>query len=238
MAQRCRALLGLLLCACLLPASSLQSVDCVGLPNLVIDAISILSSISVTTASFNATGCAVVEGSVNAPGLRKLLNFESAIANLGAADLVLGNPTTALDLFTYAPCHNHYHFQGYALYQIFKYNPLTWTVSSPVATGHKQGFCVEDVKRVNPYQANPTPYDCAFQGLTAGFADVYTKGTSGQWVDVTDLPRGRYWLRVVINPFNTQAHHNPLYAPQSAAAKKLQECSYADNTASVPFWIV
>jgi len=234
---RC-ALVTVLLGAFSLPANSLQSVDCVGLPNLVIDAISILSSISVTTAYFNATGCAVVEGSVNAPGLRKLLNFESAIANLGTADLVLGDPTTALDLFAYAPCHNHYHFKGYALYQIFKNNPLTWTVSTPVATGHKQGFCLEDVKRVNPYVPNPTPYDCAFQGLTAGFADIYSKGTSGQWVDVTDLPRGRYWLRVIINPFNAQAHHNTLYAPQSAAAKKIQECAYGDNIAAVPFWIV
>ena len=49
----------------------------------------------------------------------------------------------------------------------------------------------------------PTGYSCLRQGISRGWADVYTSDLPCQWIDVTDLPPGRYTLRLVVNPLRT-----------------------------------
>lgn len=32
--------------------------------------------------------------------------------------------------------------------------------------------------------------------------DVYGKNLPGQWIDITDVPGGRYWIESVVDPYN------------------------------------
>lgn len=39
-------------------------------------------------------------------------------------------------------------------------------------------------------------------GISIGWADVYGVGLPGQWVEVTGLPSGQYWLEVIADPYD------------------------------------
>ena len=41
---------------------------------------------------------------------------------------------------------------------------------------------------------------CNFQGISAGWADIYHRGLDCQWIDITGVPSGRYVLEVHVNP--------------------------------------
>jgi hypothetical protein len=41
-----------------------------------------------------------------------------------------------------------------------------------------------------------------YLGISVGWADLYGKNLPGQWIDVTGLADGQYWLEVEIDPFN------------------------------------
>jgi hypothetical protein len=131
---------------------------------------------------------------------RTLLRFTLGTENDGTGDLVLGNPgcpdcmlepgpTCTNPLFECSPVegHDHAHFSQYALYEV-----LPTRDASAVAVGHKQGFCLEDT-------CEPQYYTCDYQGLTVGCQDVYPWSIGCQYVDVTDLPGGRYVLRATVN---------------------------------------
>jgi hypothetical protein len=44
--------------------------------------------------------------------------------------------------------------------------------------------------------------DDEFLGVSVGWADIYSPNLPGQWVDVTGLPDGMYWLEVIADPYN------------------------------------
>jgi hypothetical protein len=204
------------------------------LPNLVIDTARVQSSIVFKTTMFTAKDCAYVENSLTGTGKRTLMRFDVSAANRGTAPLVLGNPVNN-PLFVYSPCHKHYHFSGYALYELFSSDPRT-TPSPALVTGRKQAFCLEDFEP-DPLAASPGPavYACTNQGISVGWEDTYGSYLDGQWLDITDIAPGNYWLRVIINPYNVAA--SPIYDPRSAAALAIQESDYSDNVAVVPVTI-
>jgi len=161
-------------------------------PDLTIDRGLLASSIRFETKKFNSRSCAVEEGCVLGPGKRKLLRFSVATPNLGDGDLVLGNPADRRDLFTWSPCHGHFHFDGYATYELV--NPS----GTVVLRGRKQAFCLLDsLKYVST--AGPAKFTCNYQGISAGWGDVYGSGLDCQWLDVTSF-RGDLILRITINP--------------------------------------
>jgi hypothetical protein len=45
-------------------------------------------------------------------------------------------------------------------------------------------------------------------GVSVGWADLYSAGIPGQWVEVTGLPNGEYWLEVIADPLNRIAETN------------------------------
>ena len=121
---------------------------------------------------------------------------------------MLGNPVDN-PLFEFHACHNHYHFNGFADYRLV--GP-----SGTVAAGFKASFCLTDTYRQNP-AANPQRrYDCSYQGIQWGWADVYTAQLDCQWIDVTDVPPGHYTLELEVNP-----------------DRLLTESNYANNVASI-----
>jgi hypothetical protein len=164
-----------------------------GLPDLVAWVPSIQPYVNTTNYSVGA--CAVQHGCVQ-PGPRRLLRFGTEARNIGAADMILGNPTDtnsfAYGLFVYDPCHGHYHFDGFASYNLLDGN-------SQIAAGNKLGFCLEDWSRWDP-NAPPAKYTCSNQGIQAGWADVYWGELTCQWIDITGVPPGTYTLQIELNP--------------------------------------
>ena len=39
-------------------------------------------------------------------------------------------------------------------------------------------------------------------GISIGWADLYSSGLPGQWVEATGLPNGTYWLEVIADPYD------------------------------------
>ncbi len=162
--------------------------------------------------------CTLFEGCVEAPGNRRLLRFDTVTPNAGSRDLVMGVPSNHPDLFVWSECHGHYHFDGYAVYELLDGEEL-------VARGHKQAFCLLDW---NPwaYPNDDNVYTCSNQGLSSGWQDVYAGTLDCNWIDITDVEPGDYTLRISINPPR----------PDTAVAP-LIESNYDNNVLDVPVTI-
>ena len=163
----------------------------------------------ITTETFAPEDCAVVEGNVVA-GTRRLLRFTTDTRNIGLADLILGAPEGD-SRFEFFACHGHYHFKEFASYRLLNLQ------GELVGTGNKASFCLEDVRQWDPRAPRrENPFNCYYQGLHMGWSDIYDSGLPGQWVDITGVPPGDYFLEVSVNP-----------------AGIIQEADYANNTSRV-----
>jgi hypothetical protein len=165
--------------------------------DLQIDRAAVVRTLALSEEDFAPSDCAVVEGAVAVPGRRRLLRFDTIVVNRGAVDLVVGNPADPVPPFDpsdfeFSPCHGHYHFLGFATYE------LRDDGDRVVGFGHKQAFCMLDSRRY--VGTRPRRFDCDFQGITVGWADRYEADLDGQWVDVTDVPAGDYTLILRVNP--------------------------------------
>jgi len=148
---------------------------------------------SVEQRFFPDDDCAVLEGCVRAAGLRTLLRFDVSVANVGRGDLRLGDPTQRPDRFTWSPCHGHYHFKSLITYEIYDMRGRL------TRRGAKQAYCLRDNYRYLARAGENPKYDCDFQGLQAGWEDVYDKGLDCQWIDITGLRPGAYVLKAYVN---------------------------------------
>ena len=114
-------------CVALAPGASCP------LPDLTISAES--GSPFVTFQSFEPDSCAIADGCVLAPGERRLLNFSSRVPNVGAADLLMGDPTTTPG-FTFSECRGQFQFDDHALYEVID------GAGTVVASGRRSASCV------------------------------------------------------------------------------------------------
>jgi hypothetical protein len=165
------------------------------LPDIGVDSEALRQSVRITNENFGRGHCAFVEGCLGGTGARRLLRFSTMTPNYGPGDLFVGDPTNNPD-FVFSECHAHYHFSDYADYRLLDMQ------GNLVARGHKQAFCLVDLERVPGVNGSNSPKfpDCGFQGISAGWADVYHSGLDCQWVDITGVPEGRYILEVSVNP--------------------------------------
>ena len=163
------------------------------MPDLIVNSWRLDRSTEVTYRYFAPDACEVVEGCVRAPGVRKLLLFDVGIANIGRGDAVIGDPNERPDIFEFSPCHDHMHLQGFAVFKLLRRNGRL------VVSARKQGFCMRDERRYSS-TAPAGRYDCDYQGITAGWQDIYYKWLDCQWLDITGVPPGVYILRVKANP--------------------------------------
>lgn len=149
---------------------------------------------------------------IDKAGIRKVLRFSVLAVNRGTADLKLGSPVGD-PRFVFSQCHNHYHFESFARYEL-----RALGTSTVVKSGRKRSFCIEDL-RTDP--DNPTAgrsctttaecdghgecangtcqYNCNYQGIQPGRADIYESNLDCQWIDTTDVPPGDYDLWVLLN---------------------------------------
>ena len=124
---------------------------------------------------------------------RKLLKFDVGFQNAGNADLVIGDPNARPDLFEASSCHGHFHMSGTASYELLDAG------GNALVRARKQGWCFRDNVRFRQ-GSGPAKYNCDYQGISAGWEDIYDKSLDCQWLDITGVPGGKYLLRVVVNP--------------------------------------
>ncbi|MCC7536217.1 MAG: hypothetical protein IT379_08385 [Deltaproteobacteria bacterium] len=183
------------------------------MPDLVIDATRLHDEVIFEDLMVAPDSCAIVEECVGGTGMRRLLRFSVEAVNQGTATLFVPPPPERPDLFQYSACHEHFHYQGFARYE------LVDSTGAVVLTGRKQAYCMEDTQQVlpGPDVGCVKVYSCDEQGIQAGWSDLYGNALDCQWLDVTGLPAGDYILRVEVNP-----------------GRAFEELSFENNIAEVP----
>lgn len=156
------------------------------------------------------------------PG-RTLLRVSSATPNTGAGPLELrGTAASPLVVqrifhedgtyderpagsFTFHPSHGHLHFDDWVQMHLRAVLPGNG-VGGIVASGNKTSFAIIDLE---PHDtALPgAPLSAVYgggltQGISVGWRDIYNDSLPDQWIDVTAVPPGQYWLEGVVDPEN------------------------------------
>lgn len=202
-----------------------------GMPDLIVDRRT-LDHQRFETRTFAAGSCSIAEGHVPGPGTFRLMRFTTTYPNIGSADLAIGDPLAHPELFEYDTCHRHYHFKEYADYRLWtttgyaQWRTLRDSTSETVLSrdllnahpelaphlveGAKRGFCIIDVKRYNnDGPQRPQFTNClSNQGISVGWADEYSMGLDGQWINVTGRAPGNYMLEVEVNAEHLFAEGN------------------------------
>ena len=140
------------------------------------------------------------------PGSHRLLRFDFLTHNIGEADLVVGNPGDHPEWFVESHSHGHFHLKDF--------NKFTLRDGHGVeVAGAKQAFCLMDSEHPSPWGPKTPKYTCAFQGVQAGWADLYYSGLPCQFVVIDGLSDGDYVLTSTTN-----------------ALQLLPEDTFGDNT--------
>jgi hypothetical protein len=109
------------------------------------------------------------------------------------------------------PAHDHWHFEGFSQYTLRRLPR-----GKPVGRSTKVGFCLLDgspefhglpgVPAAGYYpheDGQPGFGNCSqtsTNGISIGWADSYTAGLQGQWIEVTGIRRGRFCLISTADP--------------------------------------
>ena len=141
------------------------------------------------------------------------------IDGLFDADQWIYDDTAGVDVqrvgtFVYHPNHSHFHFDGFARFELWskrgfeRAQARNFTTGSPLYTSPKVSFCVFDF---NHYDTSSGPSHQVYrtctpvlEGISQGWSDIYSADLPDQWVDVGQkpLPDGDYVLRSVADPDN------------------------------------
>ncbi|MBK7100623.1 MAG: T9SS type A sorting domain-containing protein [Flavobacteriales bacterium] len=166
------------------------SIECPQAPDLIVDQNRIVTSLNLSTYTADQGNCYIAEGCLTGYGDREILRFSTRIANIGQLDYYIGTPAANPDQFELVNCHGHTHYKGYAEYLLYDGE------GQELAIGFKNGFCVMDIDCAG---GGTSQYGCGNMGISAGCADVYSSGTSCNWLDITGVPEGTYTLVVRTN---------------------------------------
>jgi len=158
-------------------------------PDLVINQDTLMRSLRLDTLHAN-DACLIQEGCLRGYGVRDILRFSTQIENKGERDYFIGKPNATNSQFSFNNCHNHFHYDSYAEYLLFKRD------GTKMPAGFKNGFCVTDFG-CGPGQ---TPkFSCDNMGISADCYDTYWAEIECQWIDLTDVQDGEYTLVVRVN---------------------------------------
>ena len=105
--------------------------------------------------------------------------------------------------------HEHWHLRNVSRYSLWDFSQ-----TAEVAPAMKVGFCLVDSEHPDPHgpvddvytsaansncgESDPTRSSIT-EGVSAGYRDRYRRTTAFQWVDVTDVQPGVYWLQAQID---------------------------------------
>ncbi len=171
------------------------------------------------------------ETSVNVEPGRRHLKLSVATPNVGAGKLYLygvlpANPDGTQDVrqrifrsdgsffdrlagkFIFHSQHDHIHVESWSQFHLRTVLPDSG-VGPIISSGAKTSFCILDLAIHDSSLPNHNPsgefHSCSssIQGLSVGWADIYSKDLPGQNIDITDVPDGVYWLEAVVDPDTT-----------------------------------
>ncbi|CAB1326757.1 unnamed protein product [Coregonus sp. 'balchen'] len=150
-----------------------------GLPDLVPDPYAIQAGAYIQRMQMYSLRCAAEENCLASSAstardidYRVLLRFPQKVKNKGTTDFL---PVKPRHQWEWHSCHQK------------------------VAEGHKASFCLEDTGCDAGFRRR---YACTAhtQGLSPGCHDTYAANIDCQWIDITDVPVGKYVLKVTVNP--------------------------------------
>jgi PKD repeat protein len=147
-------------------------------------------------------------GSVDEDALTQVVNQRVYSVGGTVRDRLAGH-------FEYHSAHGHIHFEGFATYNIRRVTANNG-VGTIIASGGKTSFCILNGRNYWPELYNSAQIrdgrggdGCgAIQGLSVGWADIYHSSLPGQWIDVSGVPSGSYWLEIIADPDNHLAETN------------------------------
>jgi hypothetical protein len=177
-----------------LPGAVVCNLPQVGKPDLTVDEPALKRSLFVDNVVFAPDACEIAKGCVGGPGARRLLRFATSVANFGGAPAIIPGVDTAPELYHLNACEDEFEFEldGFSQFDLIDPTGATTTV------GRKQSIFLVDFAS-NCINAGPSTDYLPDQGVTPGWGDVYDASTRCQWLDVTDVPDGRYTLRISID---------------------------------------
>lgn len=106
--------------------------------------------------------------------------------------------------FIYHPTHGHIHFEDWTQF-ILRKRASDGGIGEVAATGSKTSFCILEILDWDPsipgHNTLPSYGSCGqTQGLRPGWADVYGATLDGQYINLTGIPNGDYYLQGFIDP--------------------------------------
>jgi Lysyl oxidase len=109
--------------------------------------------------------------------------------------------------------HRHWHYKAFVRYQL----RATSAGLPIVRPDNKAGFCLSDPMYAPDFCGSLKPEALGVdEGLGPGTTDYYNPNLEGQYIDITDVPPGDYWLLHWVN-----------------SGKEICESDYANNAAAV-----
>jgi hypothetical protein len=122
--------------------------------------------------------------------------------------------------------HQHFHLHDAARYSLWSSDR-----TAEVAPSMKVGFCMGDSQHVGPGGPSSAVYTfsdfCGHldptaltvqEGISPGWRDVYTRTLPFQWIDISDVQPGTYWLRADVDPDGFIAESDEVNAPAYSTA--------------------
>lgn len=159
-----------------------------------VDLVTRVRSFAISTQIFTPDDHDVQDGCVT-PGTHRIMRFDFLSYNAGNSDLVIGSPASRPDLFVWSAGHGHYHLRDFNEFLLFD------TQGELATIGYKQAFCAIDIERIDPNaSASGRFHDCnSDQGISSGWADVYSSGLACQYIVIDNVPDGDYTLQSTTN---------------------------------------
>jgi hypothetical protein len=137
------------------------------------------------------------------PGLLRIRGRVMGNITQGTQEIVDGNgrviATKDVGTFEYHPTHGHFHVSYVARYELKRGSDT----GEKVQDGLKISFCMEDSIRFgsnNQWDSQLPNCSETLQGITPGFADVYSAALPEQVFDMTELGSGDYTLTIQLDP--------------------------------------
>jgi hypothetical protein len=129
----------------------------------------------------------------------------------GSYQDVVSTGTAARMLYETSDGHDHWHLRNAMRYSLWSDDKAV-----EVAPSQKVGFCLLDSQRIaasaaarvysstaNSFCGRSDPSaPSVFMGVSPGWRDVYGAGLTFQWIDISDVAPGEYWLRTDADPDN------------------------------------
>jgi len=140
---------------------------------------------------FAPLDCDVVNGCALGSGSRTLLRFTTQMANIGSP-IQLGNQTSNPVLFNENACSN--------TWELTDLNAAVFLTLDGNVTSQsiRMDTCISD-DVASAGTTNPPVFTCSYQGLSTGYMNVIPATSNCQYVDITGVAPGTYWLRVEVN---------------------------------------